>query len=317
MFLRDSRLKFKALGQSFQGISGLHYWINKEKLKDHNMEPVGLENTRFWAECAQNSPRTLPTLQILRAHSLGVPKLSRSRPTNFGTTHLGRIQSTLMSFPRVRLMLEHPKVFSWRWLVRYAYLLSGGKVARKRIAVVSYDVVCIGKRKHNVDTTSIRVMGSRERERGKYRMWIRFSFIQRNDFLQVCCQFSINDVEYIESGSLNLILVSNQLKKSSVGCMLFMAFMSDEWEVCSCTLTMNHPNRQSQIDSLNVHVHKLHANAKPNYDRASSAWSELWTTHTRQYHPPPHSQSNSLNSHIAMKNTPIKPSHTNTQNTIP
>ena len=123
MFLRDSRLKFKALGQSFQGISGLHYWINKEKLKDHNMEPVGLENTRFWAECAQNSPRTLPTLQILRAHSLGVPKLSRSRPTNFGTTHLGRIQSTLMSFPRVRLMLEHPKVFSWRWLVRYAYLL--------------------------------------------------------------------------------------------------------------------------------------------------------------------------------------------------
>jgi hypothetical protein len=39
---------------------------------------------------------------------------------------------------------------------------------------------------------------------------------------------SINNVDYIDSGSFNLISVSNHLIKSPMGCMLFMDFTLDE-----------------------------------------------------------------------------------------
>lgn len=36
--------------------------MNKENLKDHNIQPVGLQNTRILTNCAQKSPHTLSTI---------------------------------------------------------------------------------------------------------------------------------------------------------------------------------------------------------------------------------------------------------------
>ena len=76
-----------------------------------NMEPVGLGKTRVSIDYTQNSSGTLPTLQILRAYSLAVPKLSESTSTSIGTAHLGRMKSTLRPFLRVRLLLENTPNF--------------------------------------------------------------------------------------------------------------------------------------------------------------------------------------------------------------
>lgn len=61
-------------------------------------------------------------------------------------------------------MLEHPKAFGDDWFGMPIYLVVERLLGREFV-VVSYDVVCIEKRKPNVDTTSILVMGNGERER--------------------------------------------------------------------------------------------------------------------------------------------------------
>lgn len=51
-------------------------------------------------------------------------------------------------------MLEHPKAFGDDWFGMPIYLVVERLLGREFV-VVSYDVVCIEKRKPNVDTTSI------------------------------------------------------------------------------------------------------------------------------------------------------------------